>query len=350
MLNVVDTTRNRSRELSHSSDCWQSRHGNIGVSSASWSAWVTVSPVDLNSVTSVETDVAVESLNTADATATGPVLSELLGLHPGANAASGPCTWLMGSLSVAAVEDLESAARILAERAMRMRCGDSTAYGLWVSRVNGAPPLTPTERLRVEPFIETVFGLPGKTLSPEHIQGYVAELLWHTLASESQTTCGGLGKLHHLEDPSFSVTEPGGDGLAVYELADGILFFRLWEVKKHSSKQHVSATVTSACNQLSTRATKYLAKYSALSRNFQGPLRELYAELVDLWIDADPRAGLGVSVATSAASAPKGRGFSQMGRKFPKLTTLGQREGMLIAVGNFPAFADMVKEAVWKGL
>lgn len=277
-------------------------------------------------------------------------LSELLGVKPGQNAAQGSCYWLVGSLPDESSSDIDAAAKVLALRAMKMRCGNSTAYQLWLKRLEGGPPLSGDERARVEPFVATVFGLPNKPLTADHVQGYVAELLWHTLAEERGSTCSGDGALIRLEEPSFSVTEPGGDGLAVYELAEGDLVFRLWEVKKHASQSHISVTISTACEQLSANATKYLAKYCALSKEYPSPLKELYGELVDLWVDADSRAGVGVSVATSAASAPQRRSFTQMGRRFPKLDGESQLEGMVVAIGSFPEFADKVKELVWSGL
>ena len=79
----------------------------------------------------------------------------------------------------------------------------------------------------------------------------MAEYVWYILAQENLPD--GL-TLRAIEGPSFSVTAPGGDGLAVYQRNDAVLVFRLWEIKKHESTgmhlAHRLARVTSSSTRM----------------------------------------------------------------------------------------------------
>jgi hypothetical protein len=78
------------------------------------------------------------------------------------------------------------------------------------------------------------------------------------------------------------------------------LVFRLWEIKKHESQDMISATIRRASKQLSSRGQECLAKLAGPETVEQaGPLGELHAEIVELWLDGSDRAGVGVSVGTS---------------------------------------------------
>jgi hypothetical protein len=146
--------------------------------------------------------------------------------------------------------------------------------------------------------------------------------------------------------------EPGGDGLVVYQDGRGTLVFRLWEIKKHEAKKPVSATINRASNQLKTRGHEYLAKLAGPETiSHDGDLGELYANMVEWWFDRSERAGVGVSVGTSAPQAPKTpRAFRSMATAFPEFSAAGQTEGIVVAIPEFPAFVKRVKEIVWSGL
>lgn len=275
-------------------------------------------------------------------------LRDLLELKPGPGV--GACVWWLGTLAADAGPDVDDAAALVADRLMRHRCGGAQAsYDLWRTRANGGPELSNRDRQRIEPFVGPTLGLPTDAEpKPEtHIQAYVAEIVWHLLTDEEASAERTLVR---AEGPSLYVTDSGGDGLAVWRLLDGSLTFRLWEIKKHNSSAHVSGTVATAYSQLSTRATRYLAQYTALGRHYDGALRALYEELVDSWVDAATVAGAGVAVSTSSADAPKRRCFSTMQDHFPDFVDPGQLEGMVVGIADFAAFADEVKRIVWSGL
>lgn len=291
------------------------------------------------------------------ATATGPVaegaprLVDQLDLQLGRGATPAGCLWLLGQVTVTDQAKLQAAALLVADAHMRMRSETAPAYELWRNRVaSGAPHPGGTDRQRIEPFVEDAFGLPERPLPDSQVEGYVAQVLWHQIISELAMSPDGEAHLRHLEDVGFSVLEPGGDGLAVYETKDGALRFRLWEIKKHATARHVSATIAQACDQLSLRGRAYLAKLTGIGKGYTGDLGLLYASLVDLWLDAAPVAGVGVAIATSESHVPKRGAFGGLTGRFPQFDQAGQREGLFAAIGDFPAFARAVRDLVWSGL
>jgi hypothetical protein len=86
------------------------------------------------------------------------------------------------------------------------------------------------------------FGHPDSPVNEHHVQGHVAELLWSRVMRERSVCRDGrqLVKAHPVKaDP----LEPGGDGLVIYQDPNGVLVFRLWEIKKHE-QQNVRAILT----------------------------------------------------------------------------------------------------------
>jgi hypothetical protein len=247
----------------------------------------------------------------------------------------------------------EAAAQLLADDAMRIRCGDSPVLARWRARRDGGPPLTGSAARTVRAYTGIGFGQPEDeaTANEDHLQGLVAELLWNRLIQE-RLVCRDKRRLVHAHPVKPDPLEPGGDGLIVYETPDGTLVFRLWEIKKHDGTGRLSATIRRASMQLSSRGQEYLAKLAGPETVEQaGPLGELYADMVELWLDGSERAGAGVSVGTSAQHAPGGPlAFRSIVTAFPGFATTGQREGIIVAVPDFPEFARRVREIVWSGL
>src|SRR5581483_4573628 len=249
--------------------------------------------------------------------------------------------------------DREAAAQLLADDAMRIRCGQSPVLALWRACRDGGPPRTGPAAEAVRAYAGIGFGQPEArdTANEDHLQDLVAELLWNRLIQE-RLTCRDKRRLVHAPPVKPDPLEPGGDGLVVYEINDGTLVFRLWEIKKHESQNKISATIRRASKQLSNRGQEYLAKLAGPETVGQaGPLGELYANIVELWLDGSYRAGAGVSVGTSAQHAPTHRrAFNSIVTAFPHFTSAGQRESIIVAIPDFPEFAKRVREIVWSGL
>jgi hypothetical protein len=271
-------------------------------------------------------------------------LSDVLALDR--RGASNRCQWLRGRLSDPPAASQQTAITIVADAAVKSQCrGAGQHYDAWRQAVSQGTRLAADRSLKLAPFIQPAFGLPTRPLPPDHLQGHVAEYVWYILAQENLPA--GL-TLRTIEGPSFSVTTPGGDGLAVYQRNDAVLVFRLWEVKKHESTMHLSRTVARAYKQLGNHAEVYLAELTTLAGTYQAEIAQLYAALSDLWIDRDERAGVAVAVSTSDGHLPT-RCFGTMHRSFPDLS-IDQMQGLVVALGHFPTFARAVRDRVWSAL
>ena len=276
--------------------------------------------------------------------ASGRALAEVIGLAPGPGAVA--CQWQLGRVEEAA--DVEAAAWHVAEKIMEFRCAGATStYEAWRRRATGGAPLSGPERVSLAAFVKTGFGLPGAPQPADHIQGYVAEFIWFLLARESP---GDDRSVAHLEPPKPHVTAPGADALVIYRMNGAVLVFRLWEIKKHAGSAHLSSTIGRALTQLSRNGIEYLAQLVPAAPRDDPEVAHLYGQLVDLWRDADERAGVGVAVSTSVQHAPRRRAFSTMQTQFPRLNREGQLEGLVAAIADFPQFAEDVRGFVWSAL
>jgi len=272
-------------------------------------------------------------------------LSTLLDICEGPGSSTDTCTWFLGRLDVGHA-DVRLAAWRVAHASMQQRCGATSVYDLWERSVTTGTKLSAAERRRVDPFLTNVFGTPESPVPSDHLEGHVAEVLWY-LVTTDLSVAGRT--LRYAEAPSFSVTEPGGDGLAIWQLdADGLIF-RLWEIKKDTGARHISRTIARASQQLDRRSEEYLAKYASVgSRQHEGDLGRFYGTLLDLWIDDDPAGGAGVSIGTSRDKAPVKRSFGALTKVFPEKARRGRLEGLVVAIGDFNEFAARVRSYVWR--
>jgi len=279
---------------------------------------------------------------------TPPTLTALLALEESPE--NSKVEYVIGGLELTGA-DRESAAQLLADDAMRIRCGKSPVLARWRTRRDGGPEETGARKAALETYAKLGFGLRDNPANDDHLQGLVAELLWNRLMQE-RVICRDGRRLVRAHSVKPDPLEPGGDGLVVYEIDDGTLVFRLWEIKKHEAQKRISATIWRASQQLSSRGNEYLAKLAGPETlEEEGPLGEFYADIVELWLDGSDRAGAGVSVGTSAERAPKKpRSFGSIATVFPHFQKPGQIESIVVAMPDFPGFATRVREIVWSGL
>lgn len=116
---------------------------------------------------------------------------------------------------------------------MRHRCGATSAYEVWERSITQDATLSAADRRRIDPFLTSVFGTPEAPAPADHLEGHVAEVLSYLLTLE---IAYDERNLRNAEGPGFSVTETGGDGLAIWQTEDGRLVFRIWEIKKDSGE------------------------------------------------------------------------------------------------------------------
>jgi hypothetical protein len=235
----------------------------------------------------------------------------------------------------------------LAEQIVRLHArGCPQHYEAWRERVLNGAPLSSQARAFLEALAGTSVGLPTAPRNDDHVEGFVAEHLWYFLTLED--TSGD--PIIHMEPPGLSATDPGGDGFVVHSRIGSALMFRLWEIKKFTGGGTVSATITRAYDQLSSRAERYLLRYTVIGEHSTNPhVKRLCSQLVDHWVDGNPEAAAGIAVTSSIDSVPK-RCFARFGKKFPRFKKPRRLLGMITATTDFSAFAKSVRDNIWNGL
>lgn len=245
--------------------------------------------------------------------------------------------------------DIDQLAADLAEAIVKLRCRWCPASHLqhWLDVRSGGAPLAP-ETTALREFINIGFGLPQKQVPDDHLEAAVAEHLWYFIAVDEATgtdTC-------FVTPPSLEPTEHGADSIVLHSPSSGRRYFRLWELKKNTGSSRVSDTVSQAYDQIEANARSYIA------RQMMDPPAEIktdpaavqwWQEMMDFWDRRSREAGVGVSVATSVSKLPR-RCFSTFQKRFPALSLSHQLLGALMAVGDFPAFARLVRDELWKGI
>jgi hypothetical protein len=260
----------------------------------------------------------------------------------------GDCRWRHARAVGLTDENRAAIAWIIAEAVMDSRCGNSNAKTMWSTAIVNGEKLTGKDAEVVEQFIDDVFGLPGQKMrSADHLIGHVGEWLWYlhlTEVAEEHRT------ILHLESPKFGVTDQGADGLALYAATgDGTTSYCLWEMKKLTGAGPVSDTTGGAYRQLKRKGGKYLAKLTKGYSSQPGAVGQIGSELVELWVNSNERAGVGVSVATDRMP-PEDTCFTTMGTYFPGLDKAGQLEGLLFTVEDLWQLAVTVREYLWTAL
>ena len=243
--------------------------------------------------------------------------------------------------------DLDTASAMLAEGIARRRIVNQRLYKHWRSRrLNDTrEPLAGRDLQILKAGLLQNIGTPVAPAHRNHLHGLVAEALWYEVVSSVDA---GLGLPFHIEGHDWSVTEPGGDGLTVYETVDGGYCFRLWESKHHGTSAPVRETVNRACRQVASNPLEYLTRFSHIAQRTTNneELARFYGSLAELWVDRDPSAGVGISISTSANSDTKGC--------FGNVTTYfqlqaNQHQAHLHLMADFRELARLVRTQIWKG-
>jgi hypothetical protein len=239
-----------------------------------------------------------------------------------------------------------SAALRVATHIAWLRCGGAPQYfNAWLARHGGGPPHDPEFLDCLVAFVSSEsIGTPAKKARAEHLEGFVAEHIWHLLTTENALTYGIPVR---VDGPDWSVTDSGGDGLAVYRPA-GTLVFRLWESKAHTGDGAVRDVVNGACRQVDSKALRYLARFSKVGQSLDDrELQDFYGRLPELWRRAEREAGAGISVATATDETSDCFGNCP---NYWKFTHDDQRQGLVVTIEDYAAFAELVRDELWKGL
>jgi hypothetical protein len=241
----------------------------------------------------------------------------------------------------------EAASFWLAARIASVRCGNTPQYfNAWLTRWLGGPVHSDGMRECLEAFLGSEsIGTAAAPAADDHLEGFVAEHIWHALAVEGAT---GFVTPLRVDGPDWSVTDSGGDGLSVHRVGE-TLVFRLWESKAHASAGDVRDVVNGACRQLTSHALRYLARFSLVGQSLpDDELKLFYGQLVEHWRNASEMSGGGVSV-TTTSSAANVDSFGNF-HNYWDFADQEQRQGLLVVIDDFSNFAKRVREHLWKGL
>lgn len=236
--------------------------------------------------------------------------------------------------------------------------GTPATLKAWQDKLSGTPHADAAIQQHLSDIVQSNLRLPGdppilvkkgprKGLENlDHLEGLVAEHLWHMCAAES-----ALGAApRFLGDLGFRVHDKGPDGFVIVDSA-GRLEYRLWEVKKNSTSLPATATVTGAAQQLHLRATDYLQEIAQLNRHNADPqLKSLFQQLVYFWGQQSPEANAGIAVVTtrpSGATTP----FTHFGSTYLSgFKGTNPMQGLLVNMNDLSRLATDVRQEIWNGL
>ena len=258
---------------------------------------------------------------------------------------TGEPSYISAHASLAAQNRDLAAFRVAAHIAWN-RCDGAPQYvNAWLDRYQGGPPHDADLLACMSAFLASEsIGTPADPAPGVHLEGFVAEHIWHLLTLEQTISVASLVR---VDGPDWSVTDSGGDGLAIYQSGNAF-WFRLWESKAHTGAGTVKDVVNGACRQLDSRALRYLARFSKVGQGLvDTSLQSFYGMLPELWRKQAPEAGGGVSVAT--ASAAIAGCFANLG-SYWGFANADQRQGLVVVVDDFAGFAKRVRDHLWKGL
>jgi len=243
-------------------------------------------------------------------------------------------------LAVFALNDLEAAAAKVASHVASLRMAGTPQFLAAWNLAQAGTPYTAAQRRAISAFLSRGLGRPGQPTSDDHLQGMVAEHLWHIYQTEIPPDIPVL----FVSSPKFDPTAPGADGLVIF--GDPARRFRVWEVKKAGSV--VSSTIAKSYRQLSRRGDEYVAQLTAIAQESGDPsLATVFAQLLDWWIDGSSEATAGVAI-TSPASPNSC--FSTMRQRLAGLSAPDAHLGLIISIPAYLEFCSRVREILWTGL
>ena len=243
--------------------------------------------------------------------------------------------------------NIAAAASSLAAAIVQRRVGmNERMRNVWFAQRDQAPEYTISgaDQTLLIAAVLTNVGTPDEPAPELHLRGLLTESVWIAAATFLDT---GLGVPIRVEGHDWSVTDPGGDGLTVYETEDGFCF-RLWETKHHLAESAVRETVNEACRQVQDRSLSYLSRFSLIAQQLSSEpeLAEFYALLAERWVNNDPAAGLGIAIGTDTSN--------QAGNCFANVHTYfdfprERYDGHLHVVAGFSTLARTLRDELWKG-
>lgn len=261
------------------------------------------------------------------------------------------CKWRLYTLNLSDSLTMDSLAKCIAEILVKIRCGESGSHTeWWTNKLEGRMQLTEIQRKILHAFLDPSIGTHANPAPSDQIQAVVAETIWYEMISKR---IGESELLVRIEKPHHHVTEPGGDGLAVYRVGTNEFRFRLWEIKKHNQDESATSKITDASKQLNSKGAEYLAKWSKVDQeiDFSTPgLSEYYAQIVEKWLEVSNDSNAGISVVKNSDSYIIGTPVGHAKTILVNHTQPNQVELMVIDLENFSELASKTREVIWSGI
>ncbi len=259
------------------------------------------------------------------------------------------CLWALYEVVYTKEHTPATLAKTIADILVSARCPD-VLYRKWLSVSEDGTKLSDREKMEIDVYLKPSIERSHPT-GDDPLQAVIAEHLWYEIV---RATNGANGLPIKISRPSLRVTEPGGDGLVVYQLEDSTYFFRLWEVKKHvSSSKPATIKIAEASKQLANNGAEYLAKVSKIGQEVDAHypgLSEFYSKLVGMWLDADSKASAGVSVSKDDRNVISSKPIKIMKTHIPHFVEGQQLEGLFISIPDFAKLTKTVREELWKDI
>lgn len=242
-----------------------------------------------------------------------------------------------------AMPETDIAIRVAIEIA-RARLGKHPdKFFVWVRRLQGDTGTDGELLDRAQAVLNINLGTPDAPRPDPHMCGLVAETL---LGRFVQATDRGAGLPVRFEGHDWSVTDPGGDCLAIYP-PEGEWTFVLWESKVIYGETRTARSVASgAATQLHQRAAEYLGRFAAVAPRLElgSDLHDFFLELPDLWLDDAPTKAAGIGLAADTERQTAGA-FSTAPEKLEM--DASRVTANFTGVGSFLQFAMQVRSVVW---
>jgi hypothetical protein len=261
------------------------------------------------------------------------------------------CEWTDINVFYDETHTIDLFAKIIANIVAEIRFGKESAhFDWWREKIAGTRRFSPKELEIIKAYLKPSFGTSEHPLPMNQVEAVVAETLWYHITKNTETVSGIPIR---IEEPHFTVTEPGGDGLAVYDDGGCTYFYRLWEIKKHSTDTSSTTKITQAAKQLNVKGLEYLVKLSKIDQelDYSHPgLSEFYAGLVEKWYDGAEDSKAGISVSKKLASQITQTPITQAKPHLPNHGRANQLEAMIISIPDLSSLATKVREVIWSAI
>lgn len=228
----------------------------------------------------------------------------------------------------------------IAETRLRLHPGK---FFCWYKFIDGGEVANARQLARAMGRVCKDVGTPDQPAPDSHLCGLVAESMLGEILNSIDR---GHGHPALFEGHDWSVTDPGGDCLAVYRVEDG-LSFRLWESKVlYGQTGSARSTVETAADQLRTRAAEYLARFEVVAQRagLDDQLVDFILRLQDMWLDNHAGAGVGLSLATHEQRRRRGD-FRNVASVLDLPGSSVDAQAALAA--DFKRFAYQVRSCLW---